>query len=85
MGFNKSVTAEPPVSAPTEGLPPTTAISDDGARGKVRMHAIIGAYRAAALLAPTLANTRESIVEELHRLAIEIAAKVEAYSFAGPK
>lgn len=50
-------------------------------RGQVRMHAIIGAYKVASALAPTLANTSASIKDELKKLAHEVAADIEAYSF----
>lgn len=50
-------------------------------RGQVRMHAVIAGYKVASSLAPTLANTSASIKDELHKLAVEVAAKIEAYSF----
>lgn len=50
-------------------------------RGQVRMHAIIAGYHVAGTLAPTLANTAANIKDELHKIAEEVAQKVEAYSF----
>lgn len=50
-------------------------------RGQVRMHALMCGYKVAASLAPTLANTASGIKDELHKLALEVAAKVEEYSF----
>lgn len=54
---------------------------DRKVRGQVRMHAIIAGYHVAGTLAPTLANTAANIKDELHKLAEEVAQKVEAYSF----
>jgi len=50
-------------------------------RGQVRMHAIIAGYKAAALLVATLNNSPAAIREDLHKLAKEVADKVEEYSF----
>lgn len=56
---------------------------DKKVHGQVRMHGIIAGYKVASAIAPTLANTSASIKDELHKLAAEVAAKIEAYSFSG--
>jgi hypothetical protein len=50
-------------------------------RGQVRMHGIIAGYKVAGQLASTLATTAAEIRGELHKLAQEVAEKIEAYSF----
>lgn len=90
MGFKKdapvAVAEKPAAEAPKADeirADGTNKYTDEERRvhGQVRMHGIIAGYKVAAQLAPTLANTASGIKDELHKLAAEVAAKIEEYSF----
>jgi hypothetical protein len=66
--------------APTQKAAPRARNAE--VRGQVRMHAIKSGYDVAALLAATIATGPEGVKAELHRLAKEVAAEIEAYTFA---
>lgn len=93
MGFSKAATSAIGTAVPEQNVKtahPEKYVShvgvnseDKKVRGQVRMHGIITGYKVAAQLAPTLANTAAGIKDELHKLALEVAAKVESYSFGG--
>lgn len=71
-----AATTETPTDAKTEMTPEERKV-----HGQVKMHGLICGYKVAAQLAPTLANTASGIKDELHKLAAEVAAKIEEYSF----
>lgn len=96
MALNKSAApvAEAPKAAAPEGVAqpiaetakaaaPTSARSaeEKRVRGQVRMHAIIAGYKVGGALAATLGTSPDSVRAELHKLAAEVADKIEAYSF----
>lgn len=79
--------AAAPAAAPVAAETPTQKAATPRARntevrGQVRMHAIKSGYDVAALLAATIATGPEGVKAELHRLAKEVAAEIEAYTFA---
>lgn len=78
----EGVVSEGKAAAPKAAVSKREYTPDEArVRGQVRMHGIIAGYKVASALAPTLANTSASIKDELHKLAVEVAAKIEAYSF----
>lgn len=91
MALNKS--AAPVVDAPIQAAvtPAVTAApaapktersaEEKRAHGQVRMHAIIAGYRVGGALAATLGTSPASVKDELHKLAAEVADKIEEYSF----
>lgn len=100
MGFKKDTTPvmDKPAEIPTQAaqvaerkeaqtsvMRKEYSADESKVRGQVRMHAVIAGYKVASSLAPTLANTSASIKDELHKLAVEVAAKIEAYSFMEDK
>lgn len=92
MGLVMTETAAPtpaaaPAAAPVAAEAPAQKAAAPRARnsevrGQVRMHAIKSGYDVAALLAATIATGPEGVKAELHRLAKEVAAEIEAYTFA---
>jgi len=54
---------------------------DPQVKGQVAMHAIITGYKVGANLAAALGSTPDKIREELHKLAAEVAKKVEEYTY----
>lgn len=94
MALDKSAApvAEAPATPPavlgagTATTPPAPKVErtaeEKRAHGQVRMHAIIAGYRVGGALAATLGTSAASVKEELHKLAAEVADKIESYSFA---
>lgn len=97
MALNKSAVATEPTPAAATAAQPAPAVANTPpvaaapaparsaeerrVRGQVRMHAIIAGYGVGGALAATLGTSPASVREELHKLAAEVADKIESYSF----
>lgn len=77
----QAVTENAKAAAPKAAKKPDYTGEDKKVRGQVRMHAIIAGYRVGGMLAATLGTSPASVREELHKLAAEVADKIEGYSF----
>lgn len=91
MALDKSAVATAPAAGPVTSTPDaavpvekirTMSAEERKVRGQVRMHAIIAGYKVGGMLAATLGTSPNTIREELHKLAAEVADKIEGYSFS---
>lgn len=89
MGMRVST---PVISTPVATTAPTAAPKAISApvdgkkkevRGQVAMHAIMTGYEVASRMAAILAASPDKVEERLHKLAVDVAQQIEAYTFKG--